>query len=159
MSSRKPAPRSNGSTGPRTPEGKLRCRMNAYRHGLTSKLRVYTPDEEPAYQKHRKVIFDFLAPVGDVELEIAQTIADDQWRLKRAFVIENSNFAVDQHPDAADAGFDSARTWRREARNLQLLTVYEQRIRRAVEKNMAKLEDPNRAVARNPRNGGSNPAK
>ena len=32
------------------------------------------------------------------------------------------------------------RTWMQEARNLQLLTIYEQRIRRAVDKSMAQLE-------------------
>ena len=43
------------------------------------------------------------------------------------------------HPEV-DAAFAQARTWEEAAHNLQLLTVYEQRIRRAVDKNMAQLK-------------------
>jgi len=43
------------------------------------------------------------------------------------------------HPEV-EAAFDQARTWAKQAHNLQLLTVYEQRIRRAVDKNMAQLK-------------------
>jgi hypothetical protein len=138
----------NGSTGPRTPEGKRICRLNAYRHGLTSRLCVFAPEEKQAYDKHCKVVLEAFAPVGDFERDLAQSIADDRWRLKRARAIEASTFALGQRKYAADtighpevdAAFAQARTWSQEARNLQLLTVYEQRIHRAIEKNMAKLK-------------------
>ena len=139
----------NHSTGPRTPEGKSRCRLNAYRHGLTGQLCVFTPEEQQAYEKHCKVVLEALAPVGDFERDLAQSIADDHWRLKRARAIEASTFALGQHEHAADhntghpevdAAFAQARTWEKAAHNLQLLTVYEQRIRRAVDKNMAQLK-------------------
>jgi hypothetical protein len=39
-----------------------------------------------------------------------------------------------------DAAFAQARTWCQDARNLQLLTVYEQRIQRAMDKKMAQLK-------------------
>src|ERR1022692_1911411 len=140
--------RPNHSTGPKTPEGKRVCRLNAVRHGLTGQLIVFTPEEQQAYDKHCKMILDFLAPVGDVERDTAQSIADDRWRLKRARSIEASMFALGMaehnaedtgHPDVDDA-LAQARTWRRDAHNLHLLTVYEQRIQRAMDKNTACLK-------------------
>src|SRR5580704_13377508 len=140
-------PPSNRSTGPKTPEGKARCRLNAYRHGLTGQLCVFTPEEQQAYEKHCKIILEALAPVGDFERDAAQSIADDGWRLKRARAIEASTFALGAHEHAADNtghsavddAFAQARTWCQDARNLQLLTVYEQRIQRAMDKNLAQL--------------------
>jgi hypothetical protein len=142
------APRPNHSTGPKTPEGKSRCRFNAWRHGLTGQLCVFTPEEQQAYEKHCKIVLAAFAPVGDFERALAQSIADDGWRLQRARAIEASTFALGQHENAADttghpdvdAAFAQARTWEKAAHNLQLLTVYEQRIRRAVDKNMAQLK-------------------
>jgi hypothetical protein len=140
---------SNHFTGPKTPEGKSRYRLNAYRHGLTGQLCVFTPEEQLAYEKHCKIVLEALAPVGDFERDLAHTIADDGWRLKRARAIEASTFALglDEHATdnstghpEVDAAFAQARTWEKAAHNLQLLTVYEQRIRRAVDKNMARLK-------------------
>ena len=39
-----------------------------------------------------------------------------------------------------DDAFAQARTWAQDSRSLQLLTLYEQRIQRAVDKNIAQLE-------------------
>ena len=143
-----PTPRPNHSTGPKTPEGKARCRLNAYRHGLTGQLCVFTPEEQQAYEKHCKVILYALAPVGDFERDAAQSIADDHWRLKRARAIEASTFALGTHEHGVDntghpevdSALAQARTWEKAAHNLQLLTVYEQRIRRAVDKNTTQLK-------------------
>ncbi len=142
------SPRPNHSTGPKTPEGKRRCRLNAYRHGITGQLCVFTPEEQYAYEKYCKVVLEALTPVGDFERDIAQSIADDGWRLKRARAIEASTFALGLHEHSTDnaghpevdAAFAQARTWNKDAHNLQLLTVYEQRIRRAVDKNTAQLK-------------------
>src|SRR5579859_5635001 len=141
--------RPNHSTGPRTPEGKRRCRLNSWRHGLTGQLMVFTPEEQKAYEKHCKIVLEGLSPVGDFELDIAQTIADDRWRLKRARAIEASTFALGMAEHAAantgaepvDDAFAHAKTWRQDAHNLHLLTVYEQRIQRALDKNVAHLKN------------------
>jgi len=45
----------------------------------------------------------------------------------------------DKAQGEVDEAFAQTRTWLKEARNLQLLTIYEQRIQRAVDKNMAEL--------------------
>jgi hypothetical protein len=141
------APRPNVSTGPKTEKGKKICSLNAYRHGLTGQLNIFTPDEQQAYDNHSKITLESLAPVGAYELDLAQSIADDYWRLKRARTIESSLFAMgmrysDESTGApqVDDAFAQARTWMQDARNLNLLTIYTQRIQRAADKNTARLE-------------------
>ncbi len=135
------------SSSTKTPEGKARCRLNAYRHGLTGQLNVVTPEEQQAYDHHSKIALEDLAPGTDFERSLAQSIADDLWRLNRARSIESGMFAIGMQNGGDDTGVpqvDDAlaqtHTWAQEARNLQLLTIYEQRIQRSVDKNMARLE-------------------
>jgi hypothetical protein len=86
-------------------------------------------------------------PRRALELDLAQAIAEDRWRLNRARALENSIFALGQTehvPDDSDnpeldAALAQGRTWIDHARELQLLTTYENRIRRSVEKNTAEL--------------------
>ncbi len=84
----------NHSTGPKTPEGKANCRLNAYRHGLTGQLNIITPDEQQAYDAHSKITLDALVPATDYERDLAQGIADDRWRMKRVRTIESGMFAL-----------------------------------------------------------------
>ena len=49
------APKS-GPTGPRTEEGKSRCRLNAFRHGLTAQIFFLWPAEAETYRKHHAEI-------------------------------------------------------------------------------------------------------
>jgi hypothetical protein len=147
------------STGPRTPEGRKRSSLNAFRHGLTGQIIMHTPmsaqakplcavgRDEQAFKEHCEGIRGALAPVGAFEADLAQAIAEDHWRLNRARALEDSIFALGQrdhfieaagHPEA-DAAFTQARTWMAHAHELHLLTTYENRIRRSVEKNTAEL--------------------
>src|SRR5580658_7489965 len=135
------------STGPRTAAGKKRSSLNAFRHGLTGQIIVHTPEDQEAFNKHCDGIREALAPVGALELDVAQAIAEDRWRLNRARALENSIFALGQtehvpedsgNPEL-DTALAQARTWMAHARELQLLSIYESRIRRSVEKNTAEL--------------------
>src|ERR1700685_4198834 len=142
------------STGPRTEKGKHRTRLNAYRHGLTGQICLLTADEQQAFDQHCTGIRESLAPVGALEIDLAQSIAEDRWRLKRARAIETGIFALGQlgqlgalptsdRDDPAqlpiDEALSRARTWLAKSENFQLLALYEQRIHRAIEKNMAQL--------------------
>ncbi len=142
------------STGPITVNGKHRTRLNAYRHGLTGQIHLLTADEHQAFDKHCTGIRESLQPVGALEIELAQSIADDHWRLKRARAIETGIFALGQvgalgtiaardRDDPAglpiDEALSQARTWLAKGENFLLLSLYEQRIHRAIEKNMAQL--------------------
>jgi hypothetical protein len=136
------------STGPRTEAGKRRSSLNSFRHGLTGQIFVATPEETEVFQRHCASILQALQPVGPIESYLAQSIAEGMWRLQRARALENGIFAnghrdhVDQmnagHPEV-DTALAQSRTWTEQAHNLHLLTVYEQRINRAVEKNTAQL--------------------
>jgi hypothetical protein len=137
------------STGPKTPEGKRRSSLNASRHQLTGKIHVSTLEDSAAFDKHCSAYHEALAPIGIIESDLAQEIAEDRWRLKRARSLESSVFALghQNHADAADSGdpqLDAAlaegQTWIEQAKSLQLLTLYENRIRRAIEKNTVQLE-------------------
>jgi hypothetical protein len=135
------------STGPKTPEGKRVCRPNAWRRGLTGQILVLTPDDQQAYDNHTRIVLEAFAPATDFERLLAQSISDDRWRLNRARAIENSMFALAMQTAADDTGnpevddaFSQARGWIQEARNLNLLTIYEQRIQRSVDKNTAQLK-------------------
>src|ERR1700680_351918 len=142
------------STGPRTQAGKHRTRLNAYRHGLTGQIQLLTADEHEAFEKHCAGIRESLEPVGALEIEIAQSIAEDHWRLKRARALETGIFALGQQgalgslvtndrDDPAqlpiDEALSRARTWLAKSENFQLLALYEQRIHRAIAKNMAEF--------------------
>jgi hypothetical protein len=135
------------SPGPRTQAGKKRARLNAFRHGLTGQIIMHTPEDAPAFKKHCHGICEALAPVGAIELDLAQAIAEDRWRLNRARALENSIFALGQsehlreysgEPEV-DVALTQGRTWMDHAHELHLLTTYENRIRRSVEKNTAEL--------------------
>ncbi|HEY6345617.1 MAG TPA: hypothetical protein VIY49_29310 [Bryobacteraceae bacterium] len=135
------------STGPRTSAGKKRSSLNAFRHGLTGQIIVHTPEDQEAFKKHRDGIREALAPVGALEIDLAQAIAEDRWRLNRARALENAIFSLGQSEDPPedsdnpelDAALAQGRTWMAYAHQLHLLTIYESRISRSVEKNMAQL--------------------
>jgi hypothetical protein len=144
-----------GPTAPKSEAGTQRTRLNAYKHGLTGQIHLLTAAEQTAFDAHCKSICEALAPVGALEIDLAQAIAEGRWRLKRARAIETSIFAVGQlglldFPVAAATTEDAAqlfiedtllqaRTWLSKNDNFLLLALYEQRINRTIERNMAEL--------------------
>jgi hypothetical protein len=137
------------SPGPRTAEGKRRSRLNATRHSLTGQIVLFTPEECAAFEKHCTSIRESLTPQGAMEIEIAQAIAEDMWRSKRARALENSIFAQghedydgpDFGQEEVNAAMAQADTWKDRAPSFNLLTIYEQRINRSIEKNTARLKE------------------
>ena len=142
------------SSGPKTEAGKHRTRLNAYRHGLTGQIRLLTEAENQAFELHCTGIREALQPVGALELDLAQSVAEDRWRLKLARALETGIFAAGQlgqlghmpageRADPADLpigeAISRAHTWLDNAKNFQLLTLYEQRIQRSIERNMTEL--------------------
>ncbi|MGP8247601.1 MAG: hypothetical protein ACLQVN_24200, partial [Bryobacteraceae bacterium] len=121
--------------------------LNAYRHGLTGQIHLITPADKLAYDKHCHGILESLAPAGALETDLAQSIADDRWRLKRAVAIEQTIFAIGLGRDGVnpngnpeiEASFAQARTWLDDGKDIQLLNLYEHRIQSRVHKNMQML--------------------
>jgi hypothetical protein len=137
------------STGPTSAEGKRRSSLNACRHNLTGQVSAMTPEDRAAHDKFSEGIVRSLAPEGDLELQLAQRIATDSWRLNRASAIEDNLFALglchhaeetgDQHPEV-EAAFATAKTWQAESGQIERLTLYEQRLNRAIQRNLATLK-------------------
>src|SRR6202451_3765300 len=136
------------STGPTSDAGRNRSRMNALRHGLTGQVTTMTDEDRAAHDQFSKALIKDLAPDGAMEIQLAQRVATDSWRLNRISAIEDNLFAIGQFenggqtcPDVPqiDAALTSAHVFTQESKNLQLLTLYEQRLNRAVQKNLALL--------------------
>src|SRR5579884_774884 len=138
------------STGPRTEAGKRRSCLNAYRHGLTGQIVCQTEEDLAAFKKHCADVTAEHKPIGPTETFLANSIAENMWRINRIRAIENGIFAagfrelVDSigsgHPEA-DAGLASAETFKQQAKEIALLTVYEGRISRTLTKNMRELKE------------------
>jgi hypothetical protein len=137
------------SSGPKTDEGRKRSRMNALRHGLTGQVTTMTDEDRAAHDKFSKALIASFAPEGAMEIQLAQRIATDSWRLNRISAIEDNLFAIGlqetggklcpEH-EQIDAALTTARVFTLESKNLQLLTLYEQRINRSLQKNLAILQ-------------------
>jgi hypothetical protein len=129
-------------TGPRTEAGKQRTRLNAYKHGLTGQIHLFTAGEHAAFEKHCQSIVQALAPVGILEQQLAQSIAEDHWRLNRARALESGIFALGQLvelDEPLNQSLAQAKTWLEESRNIQLLSLYQQRIERSIARNTVEL--------------------
>jgi len=136
------------STGPRTHKGKNRSKLNALRHNLTGQVSAMTEDDRLFYDLFIDGVMKSLAPENALELQLAQRIAHDHWRLNRAAAIEDNIFALGydasgghahEHPQI-DAAWTAARVYKLEAKNLELLSIYEQRLNRTLQKNLAELK-------------------
>ena len=84
------ANRSNArkSTGPRSADGKARVAQNALRHGLAGRHIVLPNENARKYNAFRAGIFLSLAPEGDLEGFLADTIVAHSWRLRRIPMLE-----------------------------------------------------------------------
>jgi hypothetical protein len=87
------------ATGPRSVEGKERSSLNATRHGLRSE-RPVIPGEDPAeWDAFRADIVADLDPAGTLERELADRIALQLWRLRRAARYE-AEVVADEYEDS-----------------------------------------------------------
>jgi len=137
------------STGPKTVEGRQRSRMNALRHGLTGQVTTMTEEDRAAHNQFSQALIKSLAPEGAMEIQLAQRVATDSWRLNRISAIEDNLFALGLHQNAGnlcpdheqiDAALTTARVFTEESHQLQILTLYEQRLTRGLQKNLALLQ-------------------
>jgi len=142
------------TTEKRTEAVRQHSRMNAMRHNLTGQVTTMTDDDRAAHDKLSKSIMASLAPEGGMEVQLAQRIATDSWRLNRASAIEDNLFALGLYEHSGkifsdfdqagheqiDASLTTAQVFTLQSKQLQLLTLYEQRINRSIQKNLALLQ-------------------
>ena len=143
--------RRNGalSRGPVTERGREISSANSRKHGATAK-KVFVLANESADNFDRLVdsIVAQYEPEGELERELCLNIAYAQWRLRRLSVVETNLFdrEMTRHLETvggADEGlrlasaFESLATG---AGTLSLLTHYETRLHRTVQKLIERLE-------------------
>src|SRR5271165_5439325 len=69
--------------GPASPEAKDRVRYNALRHGFTGQVLFMTPEEREKFDAFVKGMMTDLAPVGTHETFLANSMAEELWRLNQ----------------------------------------------------------------------------
>jgi hypothetical protein len=136
--------------GPRTEAGKARAKMNALRHGLSGRIVVLPSEDMGQYLKFSRDFVDSLYPETPLESELAQTVADGYWRLKRFRTVEEGMLALGHYEKEGDfdadteevhAAFTAAKAFRANSQAFVNLSIYEQRIQRGIEKSMKQLRE------------------
>jgi hypothetical protein len=138
------------STGPVSPQAKVRSSLNALRHGLTARVVVLPSEDMAAYEAFSKEIVDSLDAQTPYERQCAQTVADNQWRINRIRSIEDGMFATAHFEDAGDfdaehpgihSTITAARTFRDHSQHFVNLSLYEQRLHRSKREALRELEE------------------
>ena len=93
---------------------------------------------DPALANHLAAIRLHFQPVGAFEESLVDQIAMGMWRLQRCAAAEEGIFAADS-ADAPDIPNNPGRTWLEKGKAINALSLYEARIRRALEKDKAEL--------------------
>lgn len=107
-----------------------------------------TDDDRAAHDEFSNGIIDDLKPVGAMELQLAERIATDSWRLNRLAAFEDNiycmwhdtNLPSHSNNPQIDTAFSQTQTFLQKSNELQRLSLYEQRLNRSVQKNMALLK-------------------
>ena len=141
---------SQHSTGPKTEAGKLKCSVNALRHGLTGQMIVMPTEDLAAYQQHLTSFTDELNPKGVIEANLVQALADTSWRLNRVAALETnlltSGIAHGSDPlTGADQQVQDAMSivaaLESQSKALSNLSLHSQRLSRQFERTVAQLHD------------------
>ena len=138
------------STGPQTESGKLRSSQNSFKHGLTAATLILPEDEMEVYRQFSAGIKSSLAPVGILEEQLAQIIADTHWRVSRVPALEANLFALAQFeplPEHLATLEDSpvktalveANALLKHERQLRNLHLQERRLHRMLQDTMSQL--------------------
>ena len=142
--------------GPSSPEAKERVKYNALRHGFTGQVLIMTPEEREKFDAFVKGMMADLAPVGTHETFLANSIAEEAWRLNQIRA-RCANLAAVGDIDGAGrkyrpmegetdtAGIETAVidsvVARDQSKELALMSLYGQRTQRAYEKYKKELNE------------------
>ena len=138
------------STGPVTEAGKKRSSLNALRHGLTSRTVVLPGEDMAAYNKFSQELITSLRAETPIEIQFAQTVADNYWRINRIKTIEDGMLSFglaaetstdpDEDPNLHNA-LAIARAFQENSRAFANLSICEQRLHRAIKQALKQLEE------------------
>lgn len=129
------------STGPKTAAGKERARLNALRHGMTSKQLVVFDEKAEDFALFNQSMRAALAPADEFEEQLVERIVICHWRLRRTGRVEAAiingggrDYRRRGFPPAADAGFVDA------PYRMESLSRYEAALERALQRAYLNLE-------------------
>jgi hypothetical protein len=131
------------STGPKTAEGKANSSLNNLRHGLTGQISLLPTEDREAHDTWCNDLIQGFNPETPIERHLGHSIAEDFWRLNRAVAIETNIFALGHQHERRELqlALADARTFLAQADQFSLLTIYEQRINRNIQRNMNLLRE------------------
>jgi hypothetical protein len=138
------------STGPKSAEGKSKSSLNAVKTGLTGRTVLLPGDDAVAYQSHVDRIFAQWQPYDDTERALTQTLADTEWRLLRIPSLEAGIYALgrlefnekfDSEPESVRASLIEAHTFLTYRKDLNNLSIQENRLLRQHENTAAALRN------------------
>jgi hypothetical protein len=121
------------SRGPVTPEGKAVSRLNAMKHGIYSELALIEGEDEADLVSFGRRLRANLAPMGELELMLADKLVSTAWRLRRLVGIEGALY--DRKESPAHAFTDYAAPER-----MLALARYEAQLERALYKALHELQ-------------------
>ena len=136
------------STGPTSETGKAKSSLNAVKTGLTGRTVLLPSDDAVVYEAHVAEFMKRLAPVGEDEQNLAQSLADTEWRLFRILALELGIYAVGRiefaelfanEDEAVRKHLIEAKVFLAYQRQLNNLSIQEGRLRRQREKDTAAL--------------------
>ena len=139
--------------GPQTQAAKDKVKMNAFKHGFTGQTLIMDRDELGEYLVFCQEMMLDLAPVGAHEKFLANSVADEAWRLGQIRAHCQNLTAIvaiegdgEQLIDESDdpriaAAVGRTVTVRNTAKELALLSLYMQRTQRAYERYKKELKE------------------
>jgi hypothetical protein len=136
------------STGPTSETGKAKSSLNAVKAGLTGRTVLLPNEDAILYEAHLSQFIKSHAPVGDDELNLVQSLADTEWRLFRIPSLEMGIYAVGRlefaelfanEDEAVRKHLIEAKVFLAYQRQLNNLSIQENRLRRQREKDIAAL--------------------
>ena len=138
------------STGPTSETGKAKSSLNAVKTGLTGRTVLLPGDDAALYESHVSQFVKRLAPTGEQEQNLVQSLADTEWRLLRIPSLEMGIYAVgrlefaelfpNEDPSVRNQLIE-AKVFLAYQRQLNNLSIQENRLRRQREKDTIALRE------------------
>ncbi len=134
------------STGPKTEQGKSISRLNARRDGFTGQIIILDAEGRPHFEQFQAKLLAGLHPETVLERSLAHAIALDTWRLNHLRAVEINMYALAGEDSGATAtdprvqpAVADADTFAKQSERFLRLSLYEQRLNRILQKNLATL--------------------
>ena len=138
------------STGPMSDAGKAKSSKNAVTTGLTGRTVLLPTEDAALYEAHCLEFLGRYQPADEAEKALVQSLADTEWRLQRIPSLEAGIYAIgrlelaDLFPNEEESirkQLIEAKIFLTYQRQLNNLSIQENRLRRQREKDLAALNE------------------